>query len=697
MGKTYVALAVATRYQRTALVAPAVLLSQWKRTSTNLSVALQAVSHESLSRQKQVPDVDLIIVDEAHRFRNPETRRYDCLARNVRHAHLLLLTATPVVNAPADIVNLVRLFLADNALSAFGLSSLETAKDGRNNRSIATGTAPLLVARSNWAARSCRWSVPVAHDAPVILASSVGDGQLDTVVTMMESLQFPSFGDRRACELLLLHLYHRLASSAPACAETLSRHRAYLDRAISTAQRGERLTREAFGTLFRPEDDLQLELEVLTATTGAQPLDITALHRERDRICEILRRLRLESMMNPKAERLKGILMGRRGQKTIVFVSAISTALELAQRLGWRSLAVATGRGARIASGRVSVSDVLGLFAPTARNALVPPRCAQVEILIATDLVSEGLDLQDADGVVHYDLPWTPLRLQQRLGRIARLGSPHRNVRVWWFCPPPVLERRLCLRSRIAVKVAHQRELGVTVTSRVGRARVLGQALEWRERIAEASASDRPRPPCYAVVTAPPLAAYALRWDWNGSAIPEVVVVAGSPPHVVDDLERVCQILERLLRASSSERSDPAIGLSTLLTAVRERLASLAHGCLNEASQRLSRGVMQHAIRAAHARKPGCVDLLDAVLERINCGMCAGGERSLAAAIGREPGTASLERALRRWLEQWPKPAGHFPTVSLMGALLGDGTEDWPEAPAHGGNVQSRSKRGCAG
>jgi hypothetical protein len=358
----------------------------------------------------------------------------------------------------------------------------------------------------------------------------------------------------------------------------------------------------------------------------------------------------------------------------------VSTALELAQRLGWQSLAVATGRGARIASGRISVSDVLGLFAPTARNAPAPPRCAQVEILIATDFVSEGLDLQDADGVVHYDLPWTPLRLQQRLGRIARLGSQHRNVRVWWFCPPTVLERRLRLRSRIAVKVAHQRELGVTVTSRVGRAQVLGRALEWRERIGETTASDRPRLPCYAVVTAPPLAAYALRWDWNGSAVPEVVVVTDSPPNVVDDIERVCQILERLLRARSSERSDPAIGMSTLLTAVRERLASLAHGPLNEASQRLSRGVVRHAIRATHARKPGCVDLLDAVLERINCGMCVGGERSLAAALGPGPGTDSSERALRHWLERWPKPTGHFPTVSLMGALLGDGTERWPDA-----------------
>src|SRR3990172_267747 len=62
-------------------------------------------------RGAPVPAADLIVVDEAHRFRHPETRRYDRLARAAPDRHLLLLSATPVVNRPADLVNLFPLFL----------------------------------------------------------------------------------------------------------------------------------------------------------------------------------------------------------------------------------------------------------------------------------------------------------------------------------------------------------------------------------------------------------------------------------------------------------------------------------------------------------------------------------------------------------------------------------------------------------
>src|SRR5262249_2798965 len=153
-----------------------------------------------------------------------------------------------------------------------------------------------------------------------------------------------------------------------------------------------------------------------------------------------------------KADRLIAVLSARRDRKTIVFTSATETATALAAQLGWRRIAVVTGRGARIASGSIPIDEALGLFAPEARHAgLVAPALA-LSGLIATDLVSEGLDLQDADAIVHYDLPWTALRLAQRLGRIARLGSRHPEVEVWWFAPAPQLDQHLRLSSRIGLK-----------------------------------------------------------------------------------------------------------------------------------------------------------------------------------------------------------------------------------------------------
>ena len=58
-----------------------------------------------------------------------------------------------------------------------------------------------------------------------------------------------------------------------------------------------------------------------------------------------------------------------------------------------------------------------------------------LDVLVATDVASEGLDLQAAGVVVHYDLPWSPVRLDQRNGRIHRIGQKREQVRAIYFVP----------------------------------------------------------------------------------------------------------------------------------------------------------------------------------------------------------------------------------------------------------------------
>src|SRR3989442_2965875 len=91
----------------------------------------------------------LVLVDEAHRFRNPDTRRYRALARLAVGAAVLLVTATPVHNRIADLFHLFRLFLRDHDLAALGVPSLRRAARGDVDReTLAAGAARLRVARS---------------------------------------------------------------------------------------------------------------------------------------------------------------------------------------------------------------------------------------------------------------------------------------------------------------------------------------------------------------------------------------------------------------------------------------------------------------------------------------------------------------------------------------------------------------------
>lgn len=93
-------------------------------------------------------------------------------------------------------------------------------------------------------------------------------------------------------------------------------------------------------------------------------------------------------------------------------------------------------------------------FAPTSMEA--PPGFEEdrYDILVTTDILSEGMNLQQAARIINYDLPWNPMRLVQRHGRIDRIGSPHRDVHITCIFPDRQLDRLLDLEQRIRRKLA---------------------------------------------------------------------------------------------------------------------------------------------------------------------------------------------------------------------------------------------------
>jgi hypothetical protein len=271
--------------------------------------------------------------------------------------------------------------------------------------------------------------------------------------------------------------------------------------------------------------------------------------------------------------------------------------------------------------------------------------------------------------VIHYDLPWTTLRLEQRLGRIARLGSRHGQVRVWWFRPCDTLERFLALGSRLGAKAGGQLRLGVPTSSSVGRARIQGGLFDWRETFG-APAPDVPGTPRFAVVRAPVAALLALRWTVGTRTFPELMVLAGDPPAVVDQEENIRDWVARLAAAPASPAPPPPGYADALHLAVRTRLANALHGPRDDDTRRLARGVLRLGALAAHSRQAGALKLLDQALDRLTGGVALGALRALHDLLGLRLRLA----ALRRWLQGTPARPGECPIVTLEAAVLGDGT-----------------------
>ncbi|MDO8771988.1 MAG: helicase-related protein [Burkholderiaceae bacterium] len=100
---------------------------------------------------------------------------------------------------------------------------------------------------------------------------------------------------------------------------------------------------------------------------------------------------------------------------------------------------------------RKNMSSVLSAFAPRAKER--PTDLAdegEIDLLIATDCISEGQNLQDCDWLVNYDIHWNPVRIIQRFGRIDRIGSPNQNIQLVNFWPNMELEEYIGLEQRVS-------------------------------------------------------------------------------------------------------------------------------------------------------------------------------------------------------------------------------------------------------
>ena len=108
-----------------------------------------------------------------------------------------------------------------------------------------------------------------------------------------------------------------------------------------------------------------------------------------------------------------------------------------------------------IAGFKATLNNVLTCFSPISkgRNILMPGSNTEIDILIATDCISEGQNLQDCDYLVNYDIHWNPVRIIQRFGRIDRIGSKNEYIQLVNFWPDMDLDEYINLKGRVETRM----------------------------------------------------------------------------------------------------------------------------------------------------------------------------------------------------------------------------------------------------
>jgi superfamily II DNA or RNA helicase len=156
---------------------------------------------------------------------------------------------------------------------------------------------------------------------------------------------------------------------------------------------------------------------------------------------------------------------GEPNRKVLVFTAFADTATYLyesllewgSKELGIHMALVCGGGDTRTTFGNSAYDQILTNFSPRAKHrAKIPsmPQQGEIELLIATDCISEGQNLQDCDYLINYDIHWNPVRIIQRFGRIDRIGGVNSSVHLVNFWPTEDLNKYINLKNRVEARMA---------------------------------------------------------------------------------------------------------------------------------------------------------------------------------------------------------------------------------------------------
>jgi superfamily II DNA or RNA helicase len=502
LGKTRVSLAIARSLVRDArlqsgrpsavwVCAPARLVRQWREALTRAGVStFEVLTHTQLSRGQTGPaePPGAVVVDEAHRFRNPKAKRSQALAKIAQRAPVILATATPVCNSSWDLYHLLSLFLAEHDLrGAVGRNLYEAFE-----LAVSKGGEPKGGKQADFDLTELVEQVVIRRTEP---PSRAGFGRRPNV--SLEVLRYEAHGQERWLwqnleaelarmamelfradwprQLLVQYVLKRWESGADALLVTLSKMCDFHRRWLEAHSHGRTLSRKSYRQLFDGEVERRQGVFpfLFDGPGGARKCQKERVDSDLSILEGLDRRARqVAGDKDAKRGAILELVAGDR-QKTLVFTSYQHAARGLYEHLvdglgAQARVGLVTGDGAWATGlGKTSADEVVRRFAPLSNGLIRLDPHQRIDVLVSTDCLSEGVNLQDCGRVVLADLPYSPLGVEQRIGRLVRPGGPHDRVTV--YLPRPVAwADSLGMRRRLDRKLADAAGSGAAFVTAAG-------------------------------------------------------------------------------------------------------------------------------------------------------------------------------------------------------------------------------------
>ncbi|CAJ2795927.1 helicase-related protein [Burkholderia pseudomallei] len=285
--------------------------------------------------------------------------------------------------------------------------------------------------------------------------------------------------------LMTVNLLKRLESSVQSFRLTLqslqANHRNALEKIAAHKQTGSAASvadlTEVLEDIDTEEDDLLDELDQDSDIGGKVKINLADMdlpsweHDLKVDLANIEALLASMAKITPaddaKLQHVKALVLGKianpinpGNRKVLIFTAFADTADYLYANLAPELLV-----GQKLHTGKVTGSDrpkstlpkaydfqeLLTLFSPRSKEKAIvlPNEPAEIDVLIGTDCISEGQNLQDCDYLINYDIHWNPVRIIQRFGRVDRIGSPNRSIQLVNYWPDISLDEYINLKERV--------------------------------------------------------------------------------------------------------------------------------------------------------------------------------------------------------------------------------------------------------
>lgn len=282
--------------------------------------------------------------------------------------------------------------------------------------------------------------------------------------------------ERSLIHLMRVNLLKRMESSINSFEQTVGKVHDKIQATLEQIDRHENSEFEELSIEDIEIDDPMLEDYLIGNKTKIliQDMDLVRWRQDLDEDMELLAQLKndaaqVDASQDAKLLKLKDVLKSKATQpindgnkKAIIFTAFSDTAEYLYeniaqwahQELGIHS-ALVTGSGTNqctIKKLNKDLNNVLTHFSPISkeREKIDPEATTEIDILIATDCISEGQNLQDCDMLINYDIHWNPVRIIQRFGRVDRLGSRNDAIQLANFWPNMELDEYINLEARVS-------------------------------------------------------------------------------------------------------------------------------------------------------------------------------------------------------------------------------------------------------